>query len=90
MKNKAQEIYLWRACHLEALRALSLILKHLKLPLQAKPQHMICLRNKPIKMRILTISPFGYFVTKPPIALILTTKYKLRDIKDNLHYKEIK
>ena len=33
--------------------------------------HVVYSRNKPIKTTgILTISPFGYFVTKPPLTLI--------------------
>ena len=43
-----------------------------KLPLQEWTPLRFCQRNKPINKEALTISPFGYFVTKSTLTIILT------------------
>ena len=63
---KAQE-FTFGACPLEVLEGPLIYHQFLSYPYN-KPQHVVCPRNKPIKMGILTISPFGYFVTKPPLT----------------------
>jgi hypothetical protein len=76
--NQAQEIIPLACLSLEVMEGPSIFkLKHLYYPYIQNPNmwfvHEI---SQSHKTGILTISPFGYFVTKPPLTLIPHNKIK--------------